>query len=94
MEDKQFKSLMKVLSDIDNKLALLVNLEKSKSKAPKLGNKEKIILKLCNGKNTVADIQKSTSKTKKSIQLVIARLKKKGVIKSTTSNKKTTYVKL
>jgi len=40
------------------------------------------------------DIEKSTGKTKKSIELCIARLKKKVIIKSTTINRKTVYVKL
>ena len=94
MEDKQFKSLVKILSSIDDKLMLLINFEKSRVKPPTLGNEERIILKLCNGKNNVEDIQKSTNKTKKSIEHCIARLKKKGIIKNIALNKKRTYVKL
>jgi len=94
MEDKQFKPLMKILNDIDSKLTLLVNFEKSRTTPPTLGKEEKTILKFCNGKNNVEYIQKSTNKTKKSIQRCIARLKKKGMIKATTLNKKRVYVKL
>ena len=94
MEDKQFKTIVKVMNDINNKMTVLVNFEKSKVKPPTLGNEEKVILKLCNGKNSVVDIEKSTNKTKKSIERCIARLKKKGIVKATTLNKKRVYVKL
>lgn len=94
MDEKQFKSTLRVLNEINGKLTLLVNFQKKSIKPPELGKEEKLLLKLCNGKNTVTDMTNSTKKTRKSIELILGRLRKKGMIRSTSINKKTVYVKI
>ena len=94
MEEKQFKQLMNILKNIDLKLSVLISLEKSSSKPPTLGKEEKEILKLCNGKNSVVDIMKATKKARANVESRLSRLRKKGMIKSTTLNKKIVYVKI
>ena len=94
MDEKQFSQLIKSLKNIEDKLTILVNVQKASVKQPELTNEEKIILKMCNGKNTVLDMVKSTNKTRNSIDITLSRLRKKGIIKSTSINKKTAYVRL
>jgi len=94
MEDKQFKALTKILKDIDGKLTILVNLQKLSVKTPDLSKEQKEILKLCNGKNGVKDIAKISNKTNHSIEIILGRIRKKGIIKSIKINKKTVYVKM
>lgn len=94
MEEKQFKALTKVLNSIDSKLSILINLQKSTIKTPDLGKEEKIILKLCNGKNTIENMVKVCNKTKNNIKVTMNHLKKKGMVKSAKINKKIVYVKI
>ena len=94
MEEKQFKQLINTLRDIDGKLSVLISLQKSSRKTPTLSKEQKDILKLCNGKNSVKDMAKITNKTPHSIETILSRIRKKGIIKSTTKNKKTVYVKI
>jgi len=94
LEDKQFKQLIKTLRGIDGKLSVLISFQKSSRKPPALSKEQKAILKLCNGKNSVKDMAKITNKTPHSIEIILSRIRKKGIIKSTTINKKTVYVKI
>jgi len=94
MEEKQFKQMISVLKDIDSKIAVLISLQKSSLKPPKLGKETKIIFKLCNGKNSVVDMAKITKKRKNAIEVALNYLRKKGLIRTTKINKKTVYVKI
>lgn len=93
MEEQQYKTLVKLLSSIDSKLTILVNLQKTTIKTPDLGKEKKAILKLCNGKNTIEDMAKTSNKIKNNIKVTLSHLKKKGLIRSAKINKKTVYVK-
>jgi len=94
LDDKQFKQLIVALKDINGKLSILISLHKSSTKPPKLGEEEKIILKLCNGKNSNEDMAKATNKTKNNIKVTLTHLRKKGLIRTSKINKKTVYVKI
>jgi len=93
MKDTQFKLLMNILKEINQKLSVLITLQKSSAKPPKLGTEENIVLKLCNGKNSVNDIMTATKKTRNNVKKTLSNLRKKGLIRTTTINKKTVYVK-
>lgn len=94
MKEDQFKQILKVLNDISSKTSILISLQKLSVKIPSLGKEEKIILNLCNGKNTVEGMMKITNKTRTNIEVTLIHLKKKGLIRSTKLNKKTVYVKI
>jgi len=94
MQNEQDKQILKVLKDIDSKLSILISLQKTIAKPANLGKAEKEILKLCNGKNTMKDIMEITSKKKNNVESTLSHLRKKGIIKSATMNKKTVYVKI
>ncbi|BDQ31303.1 hypothetical protein NZNM25_03040 [Nitrosopumilus zosterae] len=94
MQNEQDKQILKVLKDIDSKLSILISLQKTSFTPPKLGAEEKAILKLCNGKNTIKEIMEITSKKKNNVKSTLSHLRKKGIIKSTTMNKKIVYVKI
>lgn len=94
MKEVEIKQLLGILKNIDQKLAILISLQKASSKPPKLGDEEKTILKLCNGKNTIKEIMEITAKEKNNVESTLSHLRKKGIIKSATLNKKIVYVKI
>ena len=94
MENDLNKQMLNSLKSIDAKLSILISLQKSSGKPVTLGNEEKVILKLCNNKNSVEDMTKITNKTRKNIEVTLSHLKKKGLIRSTKTNKKMVYVKI
>lgn len=94
LEDKQFKQLLGSIKDIEGKLSILISLQKSSTKPPKLGTEEKSVLKLCNGKNSIDEISKTVNKKKNNVKVTLTHLKKKGLIRSSKFNKKIVYVKI
>ena len=94
MEEKQFRQVLGTLKNIDSKLSILISLQKSSAKPPQLGKEEKIILKLCNGKNSTDEIAKISKKQKNNVKVTLSHLKKKGLIRSSKFNKKIVYVKI
>ena len=94
MDEKQFNQLLGVLKNISQNLSVLVSLQKSSTKPAKLGAEEKIILKLCNGKNSINDMTKIANKTTNNVKVTLTHLRKKGLIKTVKINKKTGYVKI
>lgn len=94
MDNNQFKQLLDVLKDISSKLSILIAFEKSSAKPQKIGGEEGIILKLCNGKNSIDNMIESTGKKRNNIEVVLTHLRKKGMIRSTRYLDKTVYVKI
>ncbi|MCV0400165.1 MAG: hypothetical protein K5785_09270 [Nitrosarchaeum sp.] len=94
MNDKKIDQMLKTLKDIDGKLSILISLQKTLSKPPKLGSEEKAILKLCNGKNSITEIMEITSKKRNNVESTLSHLRKKGIIKSAIMNRRTVYVKI
>ena len=94
MNESQFQKCVSILKGIDDKLSILISLQKSLITPPSLGNEEKTVLKLCNGKNSVEDMMKIANKKRNNIEVTLSHLKKKGIIKSTKINDKHVYVKI
>jgi len=94
MQNEQDKQMLNVLKSIDTKLSILISLQKSSTKPVNLAKEEKTIFKLCNGKNTIDEISKTANKKKNNVKVTLNHLKKKGLIRSSKFNGKTTYVKI
>jgi DNA-binding MarR family transcriptional regulator len=94
MNDSQFEHFANSLKRLENKLDILITLQKSSVKRPEVSGEEKNILKLCNGKHTIQDIANKTNKTINNVKVTLAHLKKKGLIISTKIKNKLVYVKL
>lgn len=94
MDDSQFKILINGIKRLENKLDILISLQRSSVKRPEVSGEEKTILKLCNGKYTIQEIARETNKTTNNVKVTLAHLKKKGLIKSTKINDKLVYVKI
>lgn len=92
--NNQHQELMSVLNSIEQKLSILIALQKLSIKRPEVSGEEKIILNLCNMKNSVEDIIKTTNKTRTNVEVTLSHLKKKGLIKSTKINNKVVYGKI
>jgi len=94
MNDDKLNQILKTLKDINNKLSILISLQKSLMESPKLGEEVKAILKLCNGKNSVEDMIKISKKNRNTIEVALSYLRKKAIIRSTKFKNKTVYVKI
>src|SRR2546428_13174044 len=94
MNDPQFKQFISAIRRLENKLDILISLQKSSTKRPEVHGEEQAILKLCNGKYTIQDMADKSKKTTKNVRVTLAHIKKKGLIKSTRINEKLVYVKI
>ncbi len=94
MNETQFKTLIGNINKLENKLDVLISIQKSSTKRPQVLGEEKNVLKLCNGKNTIQDISEKTNKTINNVKVTLTHLKKKGLIKSTKINRRLVYVKI
>ena len=56
MEKKQFDELMKSLKGIEDKLEILLNIQKATMPKPSIGKEERKVLKLCDKKHTAEEI--------------------------------------
>jgi len=94
MEEKQFETLAASLKSIDEKLDILINLQKRALPKPKITKEEKKVLQLCDKKHTVTDIASATNKTKSNVGFILSQLRDKGVIRSTEVQGNIVYEKI
>jgi len=94
MDKKQFDELMKSLKGIDDKLEILINVQKATMPKPSIGKEEGKVLKLCDKKHTAEEIAKETGKTENNVNVILSRLKDKGLIKSAEIKGRTVYEKI
>jgi transcription initiation factor IIE alpha subunit len=94
MDKKQFDELMKSLKGIENRLEILIGFQKAIMPKPSIGKEEKRVLKLCDKKHTAEEIAKETGKTENNVNVILSRLRDKGLIKSIEKKDKTVYEKI
>jgi DNA-binding CsgD family transcriptional regulator len=95
MSEEPLVKIQKTLEKIDQKLAILVSLQKQGDIPPELTDTEKeFVTKFCNGNNTIEDIMEKMNGKRNTIEVKLKRLRKKGIIVSKKIEKKTTYVKV
>jgi len=94
MDKKQFDELMKSLGAIEDKLENLLNIQKATMPKPSIGKEEKKVLKLCDKKHTAEEIAKETGKTENNVNVILSRLRDKGLIKSVEIRDRTAYEKI
>jgi hypothetical protein len=94
MSSKQFEEMMNLLRGIEEKLDTLVNFQRTLMPKPKLGKEEKKTLKLCDRKNTIADMVAKTGKTSNNVKVTLTSLRKKGLIRSVKIKNKLVYEKI
>lgn len=82
------------LKNIEKKLDVLIKIQKSMAPEPKITSDEKKILKFCNSKYDVSEIVTLTNKTRGVVDVLLSRLRGKGIIKSTKIKGKTVYTKV
>jgi len=75
MEKKQFDSLAASLNSINEKLDILINLQKQTLPKPNIGGEEKKVLQFCDKKHTNADIVTLTHKTKTNVDSILSHLR-------------------
>ena len=94
MSKKQFNDLMKSLKNIENKLEIIIRMQKSILPKPNIGEEEEKILKLCDKKHTIEDIINSTGKSKTNVETILSRLRKKALIQSIQMKGRQVYEKI
>jgi transcription initiation factor IIE alpha subunit len=94
MSKEQFKELLKSLKGIEDKLEILINLQKMTLPKPSLGKEERKVLKLCDRKHTIDDIVRETGKSKNNVNVILSRLRDKGVIRSVEVKNRLVYEKI
>jgi hypothetical protein len=94
MEKKQLNAIAASLKSIDEKLDILISLQKRALPKPKIGREENKVLQLCDRKHTMADIATATNKTKNNVNFFLSRLRDKGVIRSTEVQGDTVYERI
>lgn len=92
--EKLFEEMLKSLKRIEEKLEILINLQKVAMPKPKVTTEEKKILKLCDKKHTAEEIAKGTGKTENNVNVILSRLRDKGLIKSVEIKGRTVYEKI
>jgi transcription initiation factor IIE alpha subunit len=85
---------MKSVKSIDDKLETLLNIHKATMPKPSIGQEEKKVLKLCDRKHTAEEIAKETGKTENNVNVILSRLRDKGLIKSVETKGRTVYEKI
>ncbi len=91
---EQFEVLTKSLKNIDEKLEILIILQKRALPKPSVGDEEKKVLKLCDRKHTIDDIVKATGKSENSVNIILTRLRDKVLIKSVEINDTIVYQRI
>ena len=86
MSDQQFEQLNKSLKSIDEKLEILIILQKRGLPKPSVGEEEKKVLALCDRKHVIIEIAKLTGKTENNVKVILSHLKEKGLTRSVDLN--------
>jgi len=94
MSEKQFEELIKSLKGIEDRLEILINIQKATLPKPSIGKEERKVLKLCDKKHIVEEIAKETSKTETNVNFILSRLRDKGLIRSVKMKGKTVYERI
>jgi len=82
MSREQFRELLKSLNGIEERLEILINLQKATMPKPKISKTEKTVLKLCDKKHGIEDIAKETGKGENNIRAILSNLRAKGLVKT------------
>ena len=82
------------LKNIEKKLDVLIKIQKSMAPEAKINENEKKLLEFCNSKYTINEIVEKTKKKKSVIEVMLSRLRGKGVIKSVNTKGKIVYSKV
>jgi len=94
MSKKQFEELMKSLKSIEDRLEILISVQKATMPKPSVGKEEKKVVKLCDKKHTAEEIAKETGKTENNVNVILSRLRDKGLIKSVEIKGRTVYERI
>lgn len=94
MSKKQFEELLKSLKSIEDKMEILINLQKTILPKPSLGEEEKKVLKLCDRKHTIDDIVRETGKSENNVNVTLSRLRDKGLMRSVEIKNRLVYERI
>jgi predicted transcriptional regulator len=89
-------SEIKILLQEIKDLLLFINQDKIEERKLNLlepNSVEEKIYNLCNGENSISDIANKIHKKNNNVKAVLSNLRKKGLIRTTTTENKTAYQK-
>ena len=91
---EQADKVLKSLKKIENKLEILIKLQKANMPEAKITPAEKEVLKLCDTKHTIQDIVQKTGKTESNVNFLLSQLRKKFLIQSIKIDNKLVYKRI
>jgi len=94
MDKKQFDEVMKSLKGIEDRLEILISVQKATMPKPSIGKEERKVLKLCDKKHTVEEIAKETGKTENNVKVILSRLRDKILVKSVETKGRMVYERI
>jgi len=78
----QYGELLQSLKNIEEKIDILISLQKRSAPKVTIGKEESKVLKLCDKKHTIDDIVRETGKKENNVKVILSHLKDKGLIRS------------
>ena len=94
MDKKQFDELMKSLKGIEDRLEMIIRVQKVTMPKPSIGKEEKKVLKLCDKKHTIEEIAKETGKKENNVKVILTHLRNKLLVKSVEIKGRTVYERI
>jgi biotin operon repressor len=94
LNKKQFEELINSLKNIEDRLDTLINIQRATMPKPKIGKEERKVMKLCDRKHTIEDIMIKTGKTRNNVNVMLSRLRDKGLIRSVAIKGRLVYERI
>jgi len=94
ISDKQFDNLLDSLRSINEKMDILIVLQKQALPKQSVGKEENKVLQFCDRKHTIEDIVKDSGKTENNVKVILTHLKDKALIRSKKVNDTIVYEKI
>ncbi len=93
-KEKNIKDLIDILESIDDKLNVIIVLQKANMPKPKIGVEESKILKLCDRQHTIDDMVRATGKAEGTVKATLSHLRDKALILTLRMKDKTVYERI
>jgi DNA-binding NarL/FixJ family response regulator len=94
MTEQKPEQIIKLLKSIDDKMDMLISIQKKSMPKQVISKEEQKVLGLCDRKHTVADIAKETNKTENNVNVILSHLRDKVLIRSIEIDGKVVYERI
>jgi len=85
---------MKSLKGIEERLEILISLQKATMPKPSISKMERAVLKLCDKRHTIEDIAKETGKAENNVRAILSNLRTKGLARTVEMKDKVVFERI